>query len=156
MGKSNELEVVIPKPFLVDLKCVADDRGYLIPLTNDIPYDIKKEIKRTYIVGNFGEGVIRGFHAHEKEIKIFYIVKGSAKFIAIDPSAPENKYVFSLCERSNKLLVIPAKLANGWMSLQDGTILVALSTSTFEESAKDDKRYDPFEWGTEIWDIKAR
>ena len=39
--------------------------------------------------------------------------------------------------------------------LEENTLLISLSTSTFEESAKDDFRYDPYEWG-DVWSTKAR
>ncbi len=143
------------KPECFNLEIHSDDRGYLVPLTNELSEKIGKPVKRTYIVGNFGRGVVRGLHFHEKEIKIFYIAKGSAKFVAINPENPEDKHIFVTSDRNPQLVIIPPGYANGWMSLEDGTILVSLSTSTFEESVNDDKRYDPLKWG-DFWTLKSR
>lgn len=146
----------IKKPESLDIEIYSDDRGYLVPVTNILRDKLNKDIKRVYIVGNFGKGVIRGFHYHKREIKIFYIVHGSAKFIAINPENPEeDRYIFAISDRHPNLIIIPPGYANGWMSLEDDTILVGLSTSTFEESVEDDIRYDPYKWG-DVWTVKGR
>ena len=142
------------KPFTIDIKHIADDRGFLVPISQFLPVELQKEVKRTYVVSNYGK-VIRGLHGHKKETKIFYIAKGSAKFIAINMNDATDKYEVTLGERANRLFIVPPNYANGWVSLEDGTILVALSTSTFEESVKDDERVDPYKYG-DIWGVEAR
>ena len=42
---------------------------------------------------SFSKGIIRGFHYHFKEIKMFYIIKGAAKFVAINPKNPEARKI---------------------------------------------------------------
>jgi len=144
------------KPKCLNLEHYNDDRGYLVPLTNVLKDELDKTIKRVYILGDFGKNIIRGFHYHKKEIKIFYIAHGSAKFVAINPEKPdEDRYIFATSNRYPNLVIIPPGYANGWMSLEDNTILVALSTSTYEESIKDDVRYNPYKWG-DVWSVKGR
>jgi len=142
-------------PHVLDLEIHDDDRGFLVPLTNNLSPD---DIRRVYICGNFARGVIRGFHYHFREKKMFYIIKGAAKFIAVNPDEPNEKYEFIITERKPKLVVIPPKYANGWISLADDTLLVALSSRTIDEIRldNDDVRYDPFKWGREIWEVKVR
>lgn len=142
-------------PETVEMTIHSDDRGFLMALTQELPEDLQAKVKRTYIVSNYSKGTIRGLHFHQFETKIFYIVQGAAKFIALDPENPENCFETILNERSNRMLIVPPKFANGWMSLTDNTILVAMSTSTFEESARDDKRYEPYEFG-DLWKVEAR
>ncbi|MBU1084657.1 MAG: dTDP-4-dehydrorhamnose 3,5-epimerase family protein [Candidatus Omnitrophota bacterium] len=150
------MERTMPRPELVELEFYSDERGYLVPMSNSLSPEMNSAVKRTYIVGNFGKGVIRGMHFHKKETKIFYIAHGAAKFVGINPDSPEDdRHVFVLSDKKPGMVIIPPGYANGWMSLADDTILVALSTSSFEESAKDDKRYDPYQWG-DIWSLKAR
>ena len=145
----------IVKPFTIDIKHIADDRGFLVPISQFLPVELQKEVKRTYVVGDYGTRVVRGLHGHKKETKIFYIAKGSAKFIAINMNDATDKYEVTLGERANRLFIVPPGYANGWISLEDGTILVALSTSTFEESVNDDVRIDPYKYG-DVWGVKAR
>jgi dTDP-4-dehydrorhamnose 3,5-epimerase-like enzyme len=143
-------------PQAIKLEYYSDDRGYLVPISNNLEKIVGKKVKRTYVVGNYGKGVIRGFHFHKKEIKIFCIAQGAAKFIALNPSKPENdRYIYTISSRCPQAVIIPPGYANGWVSLEDNTILVALSTSTFKESVKDDMRYDPYKWG-DVWSVKAR
>jgi len=146
--------MAIPK--IIKLEYYSDDRGYLVPLTNGLKKIIRKEIKRTYVLENYGKGIIRGFHFHKNEIKIFHVVHGAAKFIAINPKRPEkDRYIFTTSNHCPQLVIIPPGYANGWVSLEDNTIIVALSTSTFEESVNDDIRYDPYKWG-DVWKVMAR
>lgn len=142
-------------PRVIDLEIYDDDRGFLVPLTNELR---PENFRRVYVCGNHVKGIIRGFHLHEKEWKYFYIIKGAAKFVAIDPKDEANIYSFVITERKPKLVIIPPGYANGWVSLQDETLLVALSSRTIGEikGDNDDKRIDPFKWGKEIWEIKSR
>ena len=143
------------KPTCFDVETRVDDRGLFIPFSNSLSQDLMGKIKRVYAVENFEKGVIRGFHYHQKEIKIFYIVKGAAKFVAINKDNPEDKHVFVTSEKKSQVVVIPPGYANGWVSLEDGTILISLSSATFEESIQDDVRLDPYTWG-DVWKVKSR
>ena len=96
--------------------------------------------------------MIRGLHYHKKEIKVFTIVSGAAKFVTTKlpedladrnnnqeiseylRTHPEAVETFILSSRHQGVLVIPAYYANGWVSLEDNTILVSLSNLRFEES----------------------
>jgi len=71
---------------LIPLKTNVDDRGYLIVLASvgrpdafNVPV-----IREVYFVGNFGKGVIRAFHKHEKLVYYFFIGHGAAKFVLVD------------------------------------------------------------------------
>ncbi|PJE64586.1 MAG: hypothetical protein COU90_01980 [Candidatus Ryanbacteria bacterium CG10_big_fil_rev_8_21_14_0_10_43_42] len=138
-------------PHTIEVPLFADDRGYFSPVL-DGP---DRPIKRIYYVVNPVRGVVRGFHFHKKEWKYFVIVKGSAKFIAINPDNPKEMYQFTSGERKPLLVVIPPGYANGWVSLEDNTILLCGSSSTTKESLKDDHRYDPYTWG-DLWQTKHR
>ena len=145
---------MISIPNVIDLKLYDDDRGFLVPLTNNLS---PEHFKRVYVCGNNAKGVIRGFHLHEKEWKYFYIIKGAAKFIAINPEDIADIYDFVITDRKPKLVIIPPGYANGWISLQDETLLVVLSSRTIEELEEDnDERIDPFKWGKEMWEVEAR
>ena len=138
-------------PTAKDGKIFADDRGYFLPFIDNKEVDVR----RIYSVVNPVRGTIRGFHLHKMEWKYFTIVKGSAKFVAINPDKPEEKYIFVGSQRKPVIISIPPGYANGWMSLEDNTILMCASTATTEESLADDKRFDPHTWG-DVWSVKAR
>ena len=163
------------EPYAQTLMPFADDRG-VFQLIEDGDHSMKlmavgdkltkvADIKRVYTVVNTQAGIIRGFHYHEKEWKLFAILNGSAKFVALDPnvanadSDPLAVYnsakTFVSSTRVPKLIVVPPRWANGWISLEPNTILLSLSSSTTKESIADDKRFDPYKWGN-LWKIKAR
>ena len=68
----------LQEPKFTSIQTISDDRGFLVPMTDQIGEEL---IKRSYIVEDYGRGVIRGLHYHKKEFKIFTIVSGAGKFI---------------------------------------------------------------------------
>lgn len=161
----------ITEPVFVKVQTISDDRGFLIPFTD---YVDKELINRSYIVEDYGRGVIRGLHYHLKEFKIFTIVSGAGKFITFklplemaernDPdeikkfaqSNPENIKSFVMSSRHHGVLVIPPLYANGWISLEDHTILVSLSNLVYEDAKDDDIRIDPMIIGEKYWRVIPR
>ncbi len=146
------------QPYQKEIEIKSDDRGIFAPFLNDannLSDEKNLAIKRCYFVYNYGKNVIRGFHFHKKEWKYFIIVNGAAKFIALNPDNPEEKFTFISSSRKPNLIVIPPSYANGWISLEDNTILICASTASFEESINDDQRFDPYTWG-DIWSVKGR
>ena len=77
MFKINEK---IEEPTLLKIQSISDDRGLLIPFTDDVDHDL---FHRCYIVEDYGIGVIRGLHYHKQEMKVFTIASGAAKFITM-------------------------------------------------------------------------
>lgn len=144
-------------PLSKELSVSSDDRGAFVPFLNrdELVAMGCPEIKRIYYVANYGAGIIRGFHFHKNEWKYFTIVSGSAKFIAIDPKKPNTVYTFVSSVRKPIIIIVPPLYANGWVSLEPSTILLCASSATFDESVKDDARYDPLFWG-DVWTVKGR
>jgi len=146
------------KPYAQAIAVRGDDRGTFVPFLNEanaLPDWEGLAIKRLYYVYNYGSGVVRGFHFHQKEWKYFIVVSGAAKFVALSPDKPEEIFTFISSARMPNLIVIPPGFANGWVSLEDNTVLVCGSTASFEESIADDKRMDPYKWG-DVWEVKGR
>lgn len=133
-----------------------DDRGSL-SFINDLDISI---FKRFYIVENHARGFVRAWHGHKKEAKAVVVVAGSALIAAVKidnwekPSKElDVKRVVLSAEKPGALL-IPAGYANGFMTLTEGAKVMFLSTSTLEESAGDDIRFDANYWTP--WQIEAR
>lgn len=139
-------------PYTKELSVFSDDRGVFVPFVQ-VEKDVV--IKRVYYVYNYGKGIIRGFHFHKKEWKYFTTVNGTAKFVVLNPDNPEEIYTFVSSTRKPNLIVIPPGFANGWISLEEQTILLCASNATIEESIADDKRFDPYAWG-DVWGVKGR
>ena len=161
----------IIEPIYLPIQSITDDRGLLIPFTDEIDGNL---IRRAYYVENYGRGVVRGLHYHRKEIKMFIIAHGAAKFNVLklpleiaernNPEEiknylkenPQSLKSYVLSSRHHALLVIPPLYANGWVGLEDNTKLFSLSNLEFNEAKEDDIRIDPYIIGKEKWEVIGR
>ncbi len=127
----------------------VDDRGS-VRFVNDFNFDT---VKRFYQVENHSAGFVRAWHGHKHEGKYIYVVKGSALVGAVSLDTmidiKENSlsvipdiYKTVLSAVNPRILFIPPGYANGFKTLEQGTIVQFFSTSTLEESIKDDFRFD--------------
>ncbi len=83
-----------------------------------------------------------------------FVTTGSAKFVVVDESNQITTYTLS--SRNPTVLIVPPGYFHGWISLEENTILIGMSNRSLEESLKDDIRTDPFAFGKELWEVKAR
>ena len=133
-----------------------DDRGSL-SFINDLDLSI---FKRFYIVENHAQGFVRAWHGHKKEAKAVVVVAGAALVAAVKidnwdkPSKDLDVQRVALSAEKPGALLIPAGYANGFMTLTEGAKVMFLSTSTLDESAADDIRFDANYWNP--WQIEAR
>lgn len=141
---------------LVPVKTFVDDRGYINQIIQHSD-GVFPKLERLYLVGNFGKGVIRGLHKHEKEWKCFFVINGAVKFVLVKETKnkPEiDTYVLS--SKNPQILIIPPGIWHGSMSLEENTTLLGISNFTIKETKEDDYRIDPFNFGKEIWEVKPR
>jgi dTDP-4-dehydrorhamnose 3,5-epimerase-like enzyme len=161
----------IKEPQLLNIQSISDDRGLLIPFTDDIDETL---FQRCYLVEDYGKGVIRGLHYHKEEVKVFTIAAGSAKFITFKLSEemasrnnpeeirkhaienPDSIKTWVISNRHHAVLIIPAFYANGWISLEEHSVLVGLSNLRFEKAKNDDLRIDPYIIGDKYWKVTGR
>jgi dTDP-4-dehydrorhamnose 3,5-epimerase len=134
----------------------VDDRGETA-FVNEFNFE---SVRRFYMVSNHSPGFVRAWHAHKHEAKYVIAVSGEAVVGAVkidrwdNPSKklPVERYVLS--SKKPQVLYIPPGYANGFMSLTPDLKLMYFSTSTLEESAADDIRYDARYW--DIWEVVER
>ena len=128
----------------------TDDRG-TVRFVNDFNFN---GVKRFYQVSNHRSGFIRAWHGHMKEAKYVYVAKGTALVAAVpmeDMLAAKESGILAnpdvvqkavLSANKPTVLFIPAGDANGFKTLEEGTIVQFFSTSTLEQSPGDDIRFD--------------
>ncbi|MHC4570810.1 MAG: dTDP-4-dehydrorhamnose 3,5-epimerase family protein [Planctomycetota bacterium] len=134
----------------------VDDRGETV-FVNEFNFE---GVKRFYMVSNHKAGFVRAWHAHRHEAKYITAVSGEAIVGAVKidnwekppKDLPVERYVIS--SKKPQVIYVPAGYANGFMSLTSDLKLMFFSTSTLEESAKDDIRYDARYW--DIWNVIER
>jgi dTDP-4-dehydrorhamnose 3,5-epimerase len=161
----------LPGVTLASIPKFADDRGNFLNIDLEnlkIPHEesvsrilsFDKQFKRSYIISNHRAGIVRAFHGHEYEGKLFYVPRGAFKFIILEmtsdipPTQRWEEYVLSA--DVPKLLWVPKGYYNGFVSLTDDNLLICFSTSTMEESREDDCRLPYDKLGKEVWEIKNR
>lgn len=150
-------------PKLIDRSRFCDDRGYFENVQLNYPDCNNFKGKRVYTCSNFQQGLVRGFHFHELESKIFICIQGAARFILLkdcrlsEAAACADPYKFIISDKKEKAIYIPANYANGWQSLTADTILLGISNRTVEESRQDDWRFDPQRGGlAQFWETEWR
>lgn len=161
----------IKEPKLIKVQSISDDRGLLVPFTDYIHSEL---FARAYVVDDYGKGVIRGLHYHKKEVKVFTIGSGAAKFNTMKlpeeiadknndkeikdyiENNPEALHTFVMSSRHHAALIVPTYYANGWVSLEDNTVLFALGSIRFEEAKDDDIRINPYIIGEDKWKVIGR
>jgi len=132
-----------------DIKRFGDDRGDFI----NIPFH--QTFKRSYIINNNQAGVVRAFHGHKNEGKLFYVPRGAFKFILINMENNSWKE-YTLLASVPKTLFVSPNFYNGFVSLSEDSILITYSTSSMDESKVDDIRL-PFDTlGENVWKINNR
>ncbi len=139
------------------VKSFIDDRGFL---TQVLPEGEESfQVKRIYSTGNFSKGVIRGFHKHKREKKAFFVPSGVAKFVAVDDRKDSKTYkeinTFILSPLNPSVLTVPTGVYTGWMSLQNDTVVIGMSSEVFDKDNPDDERLDPHAYG-DVWKVKDR
>lgn len=144
------------EPKLLKGGLVADDRGE-VGFVNDFNFD---KVKRFYTISNHSRGFIRAWHGHKKESKYFHVIKGAAIICAVEidnwdkPNDKLKIHRFVLSEKTPSVLFIPAGYANGSKSLTDDCKIIVFSTSSLDDSLKDDIRFPAQYWNP--WEVEER
>jgi len=141
---------------IVPLQVNFDDRGYLFEIIHN--YDMPK-FGQVYLVGDPVRGIIRAFHKHDILWDYFCIIKGSAKFVFVDDRKDSKTYqqqeTIILSEKSPKMIIIPPGIYHGWMSLEDGTIMISTASEVYNKENPDEVRISPDSFG-DVWTIKGK
>ncbi len=139
------------EPFVLEGKLSKDERGE-VGFVNSFSFP---QVKRFYTVKNHKKYMIRAWHGHRKEAKFVYALSGKALLgsVAIDnwenPSKKLEVHTFVLDAKMPTIVYVPPGYVNGFQSLTANAKLMFFSTSTLEESLKDDIRFQKEYWN--IW-----
>ena len=136
------------KPKIFKGGAVFDTRGS-VSFNNEL---ILRKVKRFYIVKNKKKNFVRAWHGHKFEAKYILCISGKAKISAVKvknfKKPVKNSKVFSwiLDFKLPNVVYIPPGYANGSKSLSKDMKLFILSTSSLNQSLKDDYRISEKFW----------
>lgn len=125
------------------------DRRGQISHVNDLDMG---EIERFYIIYQEDPSIIRAWHAHQREKKWFYVVKGSftGAFVKVDnwenPSPDLKPEIYQLTAEDSRVLYVPEGYANGFKANEPDSILLVYSNKILLEAVNDSWRYDSQMW----------
>jgi dTDP-4-dehydrorhamnose 3,5-epimerase-like enzyme len=146
----------------------VDDRGWLYEVIH-ITDSFLPKFGQTYLVGNPARSAIRGFHKHRALWDYFCIVKGSAKFVLVvadeeevmeaarkgSVMGPDALETYVLSALRPQLLVVPAGVWHGWMSLEDETMLLSTASEVYNPQQPDEVRAPSAIFG-DVWTVAGR
>lgn len=113
---------------------------------------IMSEFVRFYTIENSAVGFVRGWHGHKFEQKAIFPIKGKIRVgaaLVSDWNYPGESTVverFELDSNDPRVLLIPGGYANAIVSLTPGAIAGVFSTSTLQDSLRDDYRFPSDAW----------
>ncbi len=139
-------------PKVIDIPMHTDDRGYVYCVMDDMLF---YNIKRTYIVENFEQGIVRAWHGHRSGDTFMHVLRGSVKLAAMKMEDHGKVITAVLSERKPQLFKIPAGYYNGAVSLTKGTRILVYSTLTFAQCKLDDERVT-WKINKDIWEVDNR
>jgi len=151
--------------YLITLDKYEDERGFFARTYDSKIFDIFFEermsfiIKQTSISYNKKKGTLRGIHFQDipyREEKMVQCVKGSIYDILIDlrqTSKTYNKWMsFNLSDKNNSILYIPKKVAHGFQTLEDDTIVLYYMNQEYHPECAKTIRYDDERYGL-VWKL---
>ena len=133
---------------IVEGEIFQDQRGQINSL-NSFHFD---GVKRAYFIHHPDTSVVRGWHAHQRERKWFYCIKGkfSVALTEIDdwdnPSPDLVAEVFHLNDGHSRLICVPCGYANCLKAHIPDSVMLVLSDKTLDEAKDDSWRYDSKLW----------
>lgn len=142
------MKAKLEKPMLFSGNFKSDFRGKVY-FNNNI---VLSKIKRFYIVENKRAKFIRAWHGHKYEAKFIICLRGRARISAVKiqnykiPSKKIKPQFWDIGQTKPDVVFIPPGYANGSMSLTKDMKLIVFSTSSLNQSLKDDHRYPEEYW----------
>lgn len=145
-------EELLPGVYLVQLRKLEDSRGTFVKTySNSIFRELGIDLhaKEEYYSVS-ARNVIRGMHfqtpPHE-HVKVVYCAVGAVNDVVLDlrPGPGYGRHASTLLEaQTPSLLVIPAGVAHGFHSLQDGSLMVYKTTTEHAPSNDAGLHWDSF------------
>jgi len=138
----------------------VDDRGYVMEILRD---DDELFIKFGQVyVSTCYPGVVKAWHAHERQTDNFCVIKGHAKIGLYDgrkDSPTRGRAMTYIIGDMNPLLVqIPPLVWHGQMAVgNEASYLLNIPTEHYDRARPDELRADPFDndFGYQ-WEIRSR
>ncbi len=145
-------ETPLAGAFVIDLEPIEDDRGFFARAWAQDEFSthgLNPTVAQTNMSKTLRAGTFRGFHWQDPphgEAKTVRCISGSVYNCIIDmrPSSPTYRAWFGveLSEANLRMLYIPEQFANGFLIIEDDTVLLYNVSRAFEPGNERGIRYD--------------
>lgn len=129
-----------------ELKVIPDERGHLQEiLRNDD--DMFKEFGQVYVTTTY-QGVVKGWHYHDKQSDNVVCIRGMIKLVLFDDRKDSKTKgelnEFFIGDQAPKLIHIPKGIHHGWKGMSEETAyIVNVPDKTYNYKKPDEHRIDP-------------
>jgi dTDP-4-dehydrorhamnose 3,5-epimerase len=138
----------------------VDDRGYVMEILRDDD-ELFIKVGQVYVSTCY-PGVVKAWHAHERQTDNFCVIKGHAKIGLYDGRKDSPTYrqtaTYVLGETNPLLLQVPPMVWHGQMALgNEMSYLLNLPTEHYDREHPDELRVDAFDndFGYD-WAVRSR
>ena len=133
---------------IIPINKYEDTRGSLSVLASygreDAPEMSK--IEEVYFAEIPKRGTVRAGHKHDKTEEFFIILEGSGKFVLVDDrkNSPTYRKMSSLIlnAKDKSALFIPTGVYHAWISIEDNTKCLAISSKAYHKEDTDTYKAD--------------
>lgn len=156
-------ETPIAGAFLIDLKPIADERGFFARLwcaREFADHHLASDTVQVNLSYSHRKGTLRGMHyqvAPYEEVKLVRCVRGALHDVIIDvrSDSPTYRRTFAveLSAANRRMLYVPAGIAHGFQTLDDDTEALYMVSAFHTPSAERGVRYDDPAFGIE-WPLR--
>lgn len=138
----------------------VDERGYVMEILRDDD-EVFIKFGQVYLSTCY-PGVVKAWHAHERQTDNFCVIKGHAKIGLYDGRKDSPTYgqteTYILGEMNPILLQIPPLVWHGQMAIgNEPSFLLNIPTEHYDRESPDELRAEPFDerFGYE-WQVRSR
>jgi len=147
-------ETPVPGVFVVELERIGDERGFFSRVFEDRVFEELGLVSHWTNVNNSlsaERGTLRGMHYQEPpaaEVKLVRCVRGSFYDVALDLETGK-WFGTTLSADNRRMLYVPESCAHGFLTLEDDTEALYLTTSYWSPEHERGVRWDDPAFGIE-------
>lgn len=149
-------ETRLPGAYTIDLEPIEDERGFFARQWCEQEFEqhgLTTTVSQTSVAFNSSKGTLRGMHwqvAPHAEVKLVRCVRGSFYDVALDLETGK-WFGTTLSADNRRMLYVPEGCAHGFLTLEDDTEALYLTTSYWSPEHERGVRWDDpalgIDWG---------
>jgi len=129
-----------------ELRVIPDERGWLMEVMRNDDEEYT-EFGQVYVTTTY-EGVVKGWHLHDRQTDHVACIVGMIKLVLMDGEELSEYYIG---ERNPCIITIPPGIIHGWKAYDGTAVVVNIPDKVYDYDDPDEHRVDPHSLGYD-WD----